>query len=222
MEQLRSNHLYHDIYCTPLSNTPYGSVCSAIYKILFRHCHKENATYKRVAEVYATRWCHTNLLPRGRATQLASEAVKQLRWISRRVPPNVHNANIRFHLNGFHTARRYQQSKPCIFCKSADSEDSIEHIIVCPRVSTCINVDWKPYGHAVPPPYWYLLEGDGKTRLSMACFVFAVYTVHNNIRHSGDTHDLHKQIYMALNLPSLAKPLRKAWEDMFHFRQSRF
>ena len=125
-----------------------------------------------------------------------------------------------FHFNAFHTARRYQKTKPCLFCRASNSEDSIEHILKCPSIGSCFATVWKARNSPIPATYWFLLEGDGKTRLCMACFVFAVYTVHNRVRHTNNITDLRQQIYMSLNLPSLPKPLRRAWEDLFNYSTS--
>ena len=137
--------------------------------------------------------------------------------MSRRVPPNVHNANIRFHFNGFHTRRRYQQESLCLFCGHPDSEDSIEHITMCNRLNVVLPHCWKSAGsQIVPASLWFLAEGNHKTKLLMACFIFSIYTVHNQIRHSGNTTDLKHQLYMSLSTVKLHKALRRLWELLFH------
>ena len=50
----------------------------------------------------------------------------------------------------------------------------------------------------------------------MACFVYAVYTVHNQVRHSHNTTDLKHQLYMALSTVRLHEALRRLWDLLFH------
>ena len=59
------------------------------------------------------------------------------------------------------------------------------------------------------------ISGSKKTKLTVACFIYAVYNVHNHLRHNGNNSDLNKQLCMSLSAVAVPKLLRTAWEELF-------
>ena len=150
-----------------------------------------------------------------RVRQLTTRAIKHLKWLGKRVPPRVHQANIRLHLNGWHTKRRYQEDGCCEFCGKKGSEDSIEHFFYCSIVQDLLPAALKLGSPARAPISTFFLFGlDGKTRILMALYVFGIYTLHNKIRHSKETRELRHSLHSIISSVPLHADIRKAWADM--------
>ena len=115
------------------------------YKIPFDLQHPPGATRKRILHIYQVRWIPFAGILLAPSTNIAVErAMKSLKSLAARVPPRIHNANVRFHLNGFHTARRYQiQNSLCLFCNRPGSEDSLEHMMRCEEMQCIFPQDLK-------------------------------------------------------------------------------
>ena len=91
-------------------------VNSIVYNTFFDDIYTIGAATLRLENVYRTRWCTPRVLSLLRPAALAAKAAKNLRWLAKRVPPRVHIANTRLHLNGWHTGRRYQRrNESCKF-----------------------------------------------------------------------------------------------------------
>ena len=193
-----------------------GRLCtyqSLIYDSLFDSFHPPGAVHHRFDRVFRKRWCVPNMLDNLRAARLSELAVKHLKWLGTRVPPRVHSASIRLHCNGWHTARRYQQQKPCVFCKS--EEDSIEHILHCSTIQHMLPPEFKVgVPGRVPMKSFFLFELDGRQRILMSLFVFGIYTLHNQIRHSNETRELRHSLYRIISDVPLHKSIRQAWIDL--------
>ena len=114
--------------------------------------HAKGAVQEVLRSQYKQRWCAPSLITvrlAGRSirflsdamwSRLTSKACKNLVWLSRGVPARVHLANLRLHFNGWHTSARYQQraGSTCLFCSQEGSEDSLEHILVCPFIHSLL------------------------------------------------------------------------------------
>ena len=145
-------------------------------------------------------------------------ACKNLLWLGRRVPSRVHLANIRLHYNGWHTARRYQRraGSTCLFCNADVSEDSIEHILKCDFVHSlfprCLKKGSPP---RVPLKHFFLFGLDGKHKIAFGLMIFALYTMHNNLRHDPNKTELRLCIRRIAGEVRLKPPYQKIWEDVF-------
>ena len=105
--------------------------------------------------------------------------------ISNEVPPCVKHAVWSTWLNGWTTARRFQQrGSVCVLCH--EGEDSIEHYAVC-------DVQWKAFNCEYP----FVIDGtfnnfmlagslDGEELIALACHMYAVKTATNIARASKE------------------------------------
>lgn len=197
------------------------SVFTATYDLLFDYTYKPGASVDRLAQVYSSRWCMLAGWNMGNGRAVATAASEQLRWLSARVPPKVHAANVRFHFNGFHTARRYQRlGVHCLFCEDPSSEDSIEHLMVCSVVQNLLPNSLKSgVRNRVPPSYFFLLQGDDVHRVAFACIIYAVYTIHNQIRNGADKGELRHQIFRTLVDTPFNKRSQASWKQLLSWHQ---
>ena len=107
-------------------------------------------------------------------------------------------ANIRFHLNGWHTGRRYQNRDKthCLFCKDKDADDSIEHFVHCPAIQSLFPQHMKQGPRSrVPVSSFFLRQLDGRHRLTFALLVYALYAVHNDFRNSTNHQDFARCVF---------------------------
>ena len=153
-------------------------------EVLFETFHKKQAFQIRLQQAYADRWSQPPVaLPVSHLKALTS-----LQEIGKHLPLKIMLANLRWQLNGFHTARRYQnQHTPCLFCKSTDAQDSIEHIACCRAVRQLFPIQVDPSKIA---PLLFLIEGSNWEKLVSAVFVYMLYFLHNEIRHDSSPHDI--------------------------------
>ena len=93
-----------------------GTTRDQLCASLFDGHHPVGAFSKRLGMAYRTRWCNSLGIPRPRA--LCERVTSRLLWLSEREHPRVHTANIRLHLKGWHSARRYQSMSRCAFCRA--------------------------------------------------------------------------------------------------------
>jgi len=131
--------------------------------------------------------------------KLVSRVFSDLKFIRDRLPPKIHAACVSLFFNGFHTARRYQRNTPCVFCKKKGTVDSIEHITECNMVLGCI-----PNRYLEEDPnrinrLFFFMTNNNNLTLSFAMFCYAVYSVHNQVRHIGITREFRQQIGRALH-----------------------
>ena len=200
------------------------------YEVFFDILHEKGAVQQVLRTQYKQRWCAPSLITvrlAGRSIRFLSDAVwnrltskacKNLLWLSRRVPARVHLANLRLHFNGWHTSARYQQraGSTCLFCSQEGSEDSLEHILVCPFIHSLSPPSFKKGAPPrLPIKHFFLFGLDGKHRIAMAVFVFALYTMHNELRHSADKSERRHCISRIAGDACARPAMRHAWRDVF-------
>jgi len=193
-----------------------ASINKTTYNMFFDSIYKKRAAVVRLEEVYRKRWCAYAILNIPQPRKLAENAAKQLRWISKRLPPRVHLACVRFQFNGWHTGRRYQRrDSRCMFCKTGEAEDRIEHFIYCNAIQDLFPSSMKMHhANRVPPSHFFLQGLDGRHRLTFALILYAVYTVHNEFRHSDNHTDFKRCVMTSLLDVSVNKQIRKAVTDI--------
>ena len=136
---------------------------------------------------------------------------RNLKLISQRLPPKVHSAAVRFVFNGFHTAKRYQRTSPCLLCNETQTADSIEHIASCKKIRQCIPLGY--YNMRDTNRLFFLLSSHEEHTITFAMFLYAIYSVHNEIRHTGITRELKLQIGRAMHGCTLQKRDRILWNS---------
>ena len=148
------------------------------YTVLFDHYHHPGATCKRIKRVFIERWVPLSGLASEHPLSLnVDKSIRALKWLASKVPPRVHNANVRLQLNAFHTARRYQHENRCLFCNHIYSDDSLEHILVCKEIQTVFSqhlLEGSP--PRLPLGYWFLQRGPPSTQILMGCIVCLLFT----------------------------------------------
>ena len=188
-------------------------VNSIVYNTFFDDIYTIGAATLRLENVHRTRWCTPRVLSIPRPAALAAKAAKNLRWLAKRVPPRVHIANTRLHLNGWHTGRRYQRrNESCKFCKNIQAEDSIEHLLFCPAVHDLFPVRMKIGNPArVPVAHFFMFQPDGKHKMVFALMVYAIYAVHNEFRHSNDHRQFKLCVYRMLGDINVRLEIKRAF-----------
>ena len=121
-----------------------------------------------------------------RPRALSERAVRRLLWLSEQVPPRVHAANVRLHLNGWHTNNRYQNKSktPCYVCGNLVL-DSIEHFLHCQSIRQIFLPRWR--GDVAK---CFFLAGPSEADILLSgMLVYGIYSFHCFARHS--THPTH-------------------------------
>jgi len=115
-----------------------------VYSALFDRAHPKATLFQRFDMAYRTRWIKPGCLNDPRPRVLSERAIGRLAWLSQHVPPRVHIANVRLHLNAWHTRRRYQQQGviQCYF-SGKHLVDSLEHIFHCDLVRSVFPIEWR-------------------------------------------------------------------------------
>ena len=113
-----------------------------------------------------------------------------MRFLSKRVPPKVHNACVRWLCNGFHTGRRYQFAQPCLFCLNPDTEDSIEHFVNCPFLLGCLPFSIRNLEPRLRMNMMFFMTDSKACTVGLALFIFSIYNTHNYLRHNLNHKDL--------------------------------
>jgi hypothetical protein len=194
------------------------------YDMFFNSLHEKGAARDVLVMRYRERWCSNDLIRvKARPTpdiwhRIGSVACKNLLWLGKRVPSRVHLANIRLHYNGWHTARRYQRraGSICAFCNAATSEDSIQHILKCEFVHN-LSPNYLKKGSPphIPVKYVFLFGLDGKHKIAFGLMVFALYTMHNELRHRPTRIELRQCIMRIAGEIHLQPSHRNMWEEVF-------
>jgi hypothetical protein len=145
------------------------------------------------------------LLDDMRVPRIASTAFANLRWLSEYVPPRVLMSNVRVHLNGWHTKRRYQEKGVCIFC--AREEDSLEHYFRCSSIRSVFPKRLKREpSQKVFMGYWFLFTLKKPDKILMALYIHAIYNMQNSRRHGCNVSELRLCIEMiVLDIPLRAE-----------------
>jgi len=148
------------VYLAALQASGIVNINKTAYNMFFVSFNKNRAAVLRLEEVYRKRWSTFTILHLPQPHKLAKSAAKQLRWISKRLPARVHRACVRFQFNGWHAGRRYQRRDPCcMFCKTGDAEDSIEHFIYCNAIQDLFLSPMKAYhANGVPPSHFSCMD----------------------------------------------------------------
>ena len=168
------------------------------------------ATTSKLQQVYAHRWCKPHLINDMRIAHLAMSTCKRLIWLSRRVPPRVHIANVRFQFNGFHTSRRYQKHTRCLFCRQPAASDCIEHLVVCQAVQDLFPSHLKKGSPPrIPVANFFLIGHDDTHRIVFALVIYALYTLHNEFRHTSDRHEFRRRIHHIMHDASSSRDWEK-------------
>jgi len=134
--------------------------------------------------------------------------------------PITHRCSVRFHCNGWHTDVRYQvKDSTCRFCSLPGCKDSIQHFVECSRVQQCFPPHLK---HGSPPRVpcktFFLMGLDEKHQIAVGIFMFALYPMNNDIRHSGNTTDFFKTICRIMREVYMKSSVLQVWEEVFSTR----
>ena len=184
-----------------------------VYVAVFDHIHPKIYLYERFDEVYRLRWCKKQNLNDPRARVLSERAIRRLLWLAGHFPPRAHAANVRLHLNAWHTNRRYQSRKysPCCFCK-ADVIDSIEHILWCPSLQSLFPAAWR--GNKAK---CFFLAGPAEDEILLGgMLVYGIYAFHCFARHSCDTSESNDAIIRLITEVSWNTKTLRIWFDHAH------
>ena len=167
----------------------------------------------RALESFLGRW-HKLLPYRGGQLKLLvrNNLIQNLHLIGKSLPPRIHNACLRFILNGFHTARRYQEKKPCLFCRQDGCLDSIEHFTECEVLLGFLPSYFRQQKQGTRNKHWFLLTAKQDSTLFFAMFIAAVYTVHNSLRHSSNNRELRQQFQRVHHNSHLNTRCRRLWD----------
>jgi len=187
------------------------------YHMFLDHLHPTSACYYRVLDAYHNRWCK-DIFVGGNEQYLAHTACLNLKWLSTQVPARVHLANVRLHLNGWHTERRYQRNSVCRFCEIADSEDSIEHFVRCSWVSSFFPRSLQVEAPGRISHALLFLFGVGESeKIAISIFNFGLYTVCNELRHSNNKRDLKLTLKRIMGEIYMRPAVLQAWERFFGY-----
>ena len=137
-------------------------------------------------KTYRNRWCKPDILGNIPYHKLVQRLIGKLKFLSSQIPPKVLLANVRWHLNGFHTSRRYQKQGVCLFCNNSWSVDSIEHMSRCKSIRNLFPPAW----HSNSTRRLFLGDGEGKECITQAFAVYALYCLHNEVRHCANPGDV--------------------------------
>jgi hypothetical protein len=102
----------------------------------------------------------------------------------RKAPPCVAAAVLKTWLNGWCTARRFQEPRrSCWLCETCSGDDSLEHYAVCPFAWSYLPSKLRISDSTKTIKRFMLLEPcEGDTPLLLACHVYAVMGVVNTLR----------------------------------------
>ena len=194
---------------------------SILYDHFFEYLHPVGSVQTRF-EMAFRRWSKPHLLNNCRISRLGAMAIANLQWLSRHVPPRIHMAVIRLHLNAWHTDRRYQRSagSHCVFCSNQAAEDSIEHLFFCPVVQSVFPAHLKK---GRPPRVHVgnllLFQLGKKDKVMIALVWHAIYTTHNMYRHTPDRGEFKKTICKIISEAGLTPPLHSIQNELIQSLQ---
>ena len=153
----------------------------------------------------------------GNTQYLAFTACSNLKWLSTRVPSRVHLANVRLHFNGWHSERRYQvRDSTCRLCRKEGCEDSLEHFLVCDFVHGCFPDSWKSgVPGRIAVGRFFLLGMPEEDMIVMSIFLFALYSVCNELRHCNIHSELKHSLWRAMGEIYLRPRTKQAWCRIF-------
>ena len=103
----------------------------------------------------------------------------------------------------------------CMFCREESSEDSIEHFVHCKAIQNLFPGSMKILPmNTIPASHFFLHNLDGRRRLVFALVLYAIYTVHNDFRHSNNHSDFNKCVITSLLDVRMNRQIREAVMDI--------
>ena len=215
----RASALIHSIVDMGTLPKEKQEVKKIIYAKIFDHVHPKVTLLNRFDEAYRKRWCKPGCLNIPRPRMLSEKAISRLLWLSQHVPPRVHTANIRLHLNAWHTRRRYQQkgTSKCHFC-GIQVIDSLEHIFQCDLVRSVFPTQWRE-----DVSKCFFLSGVDHEVLLASILIYGIYAHHCAARHSSTPAHIESKasIVRLIGELSLNRQLSQIRYDHFNFHSGR-
>jgi len=211
----RASALIHSIVDMSTLPQEKQEVKKIIYSKIFDHVHPKVTLFNRFDEAYRKRWCKPGCLNIPRPRMLSEKAINRLLWLSQHVPPRVHTANIRLHLNAWHTRRRYQQkgTSKCHFC-GIQVIDSLEHIFQCDLVRSVFPTQWRE-----DVSKCFFLSGVDNEVLLASILIYGIYAHHCAARHSSTPAHIESKasIVRLIGELSLSRQLSQIRYEHFNF-----
>ena len=99
------------------------------------------------------------------------------------------------------------------FLKKKGTVDSIEHITECDMVLGCIPNSYLEENPIKINRLFFFMTNNNNLTLSFAMFCYAIYSVHNQVRHTGITREFKQQIGRALHDSTLRRNERSLWNE---------
>ena len=100
-----------------------------------------------------------------------------------KVPPCVISACLHTTLNGWTTARRFQQDAPCLVCGGVYSSDALEHYAFCPKLQDfgrkLLRLDFTNWEFK---DFLLARKWDART-IKAALHIYCCYNTTNNLRY---------------------------------------
>jgi len=190
-----------------------------VYDAVFDHAHPRVTLLHRFDSAYRTRWIKLGCLNDHRPRVLSERAISRLAWLSPHVPPRVHVANVRLHLNAWHTKRRYQQTDltPCHFC-GKQVVDSLEHIFHCDLVRLLFPSAWR--GNI---SRCFFLSGGDEDVLLASILLYGIYAHHCAARHSSTPAHIESKDSIARLIGELSvnRKVYQLWIEHLNFSYGR-
>jgi hypothetical protein len=150
---------------------------------------------------------------------LSERAISRLAWLSQHVPPRVHVANVRLHLNAWHTKHRYQQTNlsACYFC-GRQGVDSLEHIFHCDLIRSLFPARWR--GNLSK---CFFLSGGQDEVLLASLLLYGIYAHHCAARHSSTPTHIESKASIARLIGELSvnKQVYQVWMEHLNFHYGR-
>lgn len=102
-----------------------------------------------------------------------------------------------------------------MFCREESSEDSIEHFVHCKATQNMFPESMKVRPmNTIPGSHFFPHNLDGRHRLVFALVLYAIYTAHNDFRHSSNHSDFKKCVITSLLDVRMNKQIREAVMDI--------
>ena len=114
----------------------------------------------------------------------------------------------------------------CVFCRQERCEDSIEHIVHCTVVQDVLPDSMRRGRPSkIPVSTFFLLGLDGKQRIAMSLVIYALYTLHNMLRHDTSPmtpHEVRQAVYRIIAEVGLHPAFREAWNEILQWESRGF
>ena len=103
------------------------------------------------------------------------------------------------------------------FCDQQETVDSMEHITNCEAVLRCLPRKYLSDRTLPLNRLFFFLTRNNDYTLTLAMFRYAIYSVHNQIIHTGITRELKGQINRAMRESTLGGKERSLWNHFIVF-----